>query len=147
MLDFIFFIYYNLFVNERGVTMILGKFELNEYLRNELDNLGYKNVDIWNILIQLRDETLPKNIQQKIKELEIKIQEIKNNMGNIGVYTREYKKIQELTREIYDLQYDNYNKKHIEPLEKALDDLLYSKTVETTNKCMKIAINFIKENA
>ena len=39
--------------------MFLNKFELQEYYRNELDKLGYKNIHIWNILIDIKNKSLP----------------------------------------------------------------------------------------
>lgn len=124
----------------------MGKFSKHDELRKQLDELGYKNIDIWNILIKLRDNTLSEKIQKQIQELELEIKEIKNKHCNIGIYTREYQKIYNLTNQIEMLRYQNLDKELIQPLETALDNLYYSTTVETKNRCMKIAIKFIQEN-
>lgn len=89
--------------------MFLNKFELQEYYRSELDKLGYKNVHIWNILIDIKNKSLPLNIQEEIKILENKIDEYKSKHNYKGMYTREYAKLQDMKLQLNRLKDNNYD--------------------------------------
>ena len=123
--------------------MFLNKFELQEYYRNKLDKLGYKDIHIWNILIDIKNKSLPLNIQEEIKNLENKIDEYKSKHNCKGIYTREYAKLQDMKLQLDKLKRDNYDTVSLEEIDMALNDLYYSNTVVTQNKACKVALKYL----
>ena len=123
--------------------MFLNKFELQEYYRNELDKLGYKNVHIWNILIDIKNKSLPLNIQEEIKFLENKIDEYKSKHNCKGMYTREYAKLQDMKFKLDRLKDNSYDTISLKKIDEALNELYYSKTVATQNRACKVALEYL----
>lgn len=74
---------------------MVGNFEQNENLRQQINEYGYEDVPIWNILVDLKKHLLKENgAQQLEREFVEKIDKALNELyynRDIGVYNRAYK--------------------------------------------------------
>lgn len=124
---------------------MVGNFEQNENLRQQINEYGYEDVPIWNILVDLKKHLLKENEANYIQQLEKEIKEYSEKHNCNGIYTREFNKLQELKIKLDKAQQQALQGNELaEKIDKALDELYYSRDIRVYNRAYLVALDVLK---
>ena len=124
---------------------MVGNFEQNENLRQQINEYGYEDVPIWNILVDLKKHLLKENEANYIQQLENEIKEYSEKHNCSGIYTREFNKLQELKIKLDKAQQQALQGNELaEKIDKALNDLYYCRSIRIYNQAYRVALDVLK---